>query len=169
MVIAHAERVAARSLCLKLQLGWLRYSHLVVGEGGSSSVSHTRCIAAILVHVELLLHVVVGPGVVCGKEVCSDLVSQVRVGVGRGPVETLVASVALSLVSMGVVGVQLGVGRVASGIRHANLARLLLWGLEAVTSDCGFCVRKARFVQVGSDDTCGCSRPGSWRRRTGIQ
>jgi hypothetical protein len=134
MVITHAERVAARALRLKLQLGRLRYSHLVVGKSGSSSVSHTRCIAAILVHVELLLHVVVGSGVVCGKEVCSDLVGQVRVGVGRGPVEALVASVALSLVSMGVVGVQLGVGRVASSIRHANVAGvlLLLWGLEVV-------------------------------------
>jgi hypothetical protein len=168
MVIAHAEGIPARALRLELQLGRLWYSHLVVGEGGSGSVSHTRRVAAILVHVELLLHVVVGPGVVCGKEVGSDLIGQIRVGVGCGSVETLVASIALSLVGMGVMGIQLGVGRIASRICHANVARLLLrrwvWWVMAIPL-CrrrGLCRQEATLVVA---QVLGSGVPGSNDRR----
>ena len=60
-VVAHAEGAIARVLRLKLQFGSLGYRHLVVGEGGGSSVANTRRVgSAIVVYVELLLHVVVG-------------------------------------------------------------------------------------------------------------
>lgn len=140
VVIPHAERVSAGPLGLKLQFGGLRDSHLVIGERGGSGVPNTRRVAAILMHVELLLHVVVGPGVVCGEEVGGDLVGQVGGRVRRGSVEALIACIALSLVGMGAVGIQLGVGGVARGVSHANLA-LFFRGKEyvtgTVTSRCG--------------------------------
>jgi hypothetical protein len=74
MMVAHVERVTSRTLCLELQFCRLRHRHLVVGKGSSSRVANTRCVAAILVYIELLLHIVVGSGVVCGQEIRSDLV-----------------------------------------------------------------------------------------------
>jgi hypothetical protein len=93
----------------------------MVGKGSSSGVANTcRVAAAILMHVKLLLHVVVGC-VVCSKVVRGVLISQV-VGVtevGIVPVETLVANVALSLACMRVVvRYQLGVGVIAGDVCH---------------------------------------------------
>lgn len=93
----------------------------MIGQRGGSSVSNAGSVAAILVHVELLLHVV-SSGVVCGKEVGGDLVCEIRVRIRGRTVEALIACVALPLVGMGVVRVQLGVGGVASSIGHVDLA-----------------------------------------------
>jgi hypothetical protein len=98
----------------------------VVGECSGSRVSNTRSATTILVYIELLLHGVVGPSVVCSEEVGGDLVNRFGVRVGRGSVEALIACIALPLVGMGVVGVQLGVGGVASSIRHVKTA-LVQW------------------------------------------
>jgi hypothetical protein len=122
VVVAHAERVSVRTLGLELELGGLRDCHLVIGECGGSRVANTRSVAAILVYIELLLHGVVCPSVVCGEEIGSNLIDGLGIRVGRGSVEALIACVALPLVGMRVVRVQLGVGRVASSISHAKLA-----------------------------------------------
>lgn len=110
------------------------HCHLVVGKGGGCGIAHTgRIGAAIVVHVKLLLHVVVS-GVVRGKERSGGLVGQVAVGVvWCGPVDALVARVALSLVGVdAVVGIQLAIGRVAGSIRHGYLTRE---GLEGVLEE----------------------------------
>lgn len=59
----------------------------MVRERGGGSIAHTRGVrTAVLVHVELLLHlVVVSRGVVCGKKRSGGLVAQV-VGVASGVV-----------------------------------------------------------------------------------
>ena len=120
VMVAHSKRAVTRVLGLELELGRLGHCHLVVGKGGGCGIAHTgRVGAAIVVHVKLLLHVVVS-GVVRGKERGSGLVGQVAVGVvGCGPVDALVARVALSLVGVDAgVGIQLAVCRVAGSIRH---------------------------------------------------
>lgn len=93
----------------------------MIGKRGSSSVSNAGSVAAILVYVELLLHVV-SSSVVCSKEVGGDLVGEIRVCIWGRAVETLIACVALPLVGMSVVRVQLGVGEVASSVGHLDLA-----------------------------------------------
>lgn len=61
VVVAHAEGTVGRVLRLELELRRLRHRHLVVGKGSGSSVANTRRVGAIVVvHIELLLHVVVG-------------------------------------------------------------------------------------------------------------
>lgn len=100
---------------------------MMVGKSSSSGVANTgRVAAAILVHVKLLLHVVVG-GVMCSKVVRSVLISQV-VGVtkvGVVTVETLVANVALSLACVRiVVRYQLGVGVVTGDVCHILKQRM---------------------------------------------
>lgn len=67
-MVAHAEGAVAGILRLELELGRLRHCHLVVGKGGGCGIAHTcRVGPAIVVHVELLVHVVVG-GVMRGEE-----------------------------------------------------------------------------------------------------
>lgn len=71
VVIGHAKR-RAFSCCLRLEreLSRLGYGHLVVGEGRCGSIADTGGVcAAVLVDVELLLHVfLVSRRVVCGKK-----------------------------------------------------------------------------------------------------
>ena len=130
MMIPHTKGSVSRALCLELQLRRLWHRHLVVGKRSRSRVAHARRVGtAIRMHIELLLHVVVG-SVVGSKKRGGGLV--VQAVVGRGPAEALVAHVALALV-VGIVGVirvavvvkhmrvQLGVGWIASGICHGVL------------------------------------------------
>lgn len=66
MLVSHGEGPIPRALRLELQLGRLRHRHLVIGKGSGSGITNTSRIGAtVLVHVEVLLHIVVG-GVVRG-------------------------------------------------------------------------------------------------------
>jgi hypothetical protein len=93
----------------------------VVCERGGSCVADTRGVgAAIMVHVELLVHVV--GSVVGGEEGGRGVVGHVVVrGVRCRAVEALVPRLAFTLVRMNAVRFQLAVGRIAGSISHSIL------------------------------------------------